>query len=143
MVGCCGSCCSAHTVGMINTGYANYDSFHSGEFPFREEKNKRKKRELPIIKRCLSTFSSLWPMTVCGGGEGRSRCRLAGFLANARIVLWEKKGWGQSGARRLCDNKSLRLHLNARDFSQHKAKCPLDVSETASLPLRADLEQNL
>lgn len=34
----------------------------------------------------------------------------------------KKRGWGESGARRLCDNKSLRLHLNARDFSQHKSK---------------------
>lgn len=35
----------------------------------------------------------------------------------------KKKGLGgESGARRLCDNKSLRLHLNARDFSQHKSK---------------------
>lgn len=89
---------------------------------FRKKK-KGGGREFPIIKRCLSTFSPLWPMTVCGRGGGRSSCRLAGFLANARIVLWEKKGvGGESGARRLCDNKSLRLHLNARDFSQHKSK---------------------
>lgn len=40
---------------------------------------------------------------------------MAGFLANVHIGLSKKE-------RRLSDNKSLRLHLNARDFSQHKSK---------------------
>ncbi len=39
------------------------------------------------------------------------------------------------------DNKSLRLHLNARDFSQHKSKMSAGWSEAVQLRVCGYLEQ--
>lgn len=81
-------------------------------------------------------------MTVCGRGGGRSSCRLAGFLANARIVLWEKKGLGGSRVRDVYAIINLSASISTPEtFLNTKAKCPLDVSEAASLPLGWDLEE--
>lgn len=49
-------------------------------------------------------------------GRGAEYMVIGGLLGQCAHCALEKK------ERRLCDNKSLRLHLNARDFSQHKSK---------------------
>lgn len=84
----------------------------------------------------LSTFRPYWPMIIRGGCKGRSTQWLAALLTNLNIT-WPKK------SDVISDNKSLRLHLNARDFSQHKSKMSAGCLEAVQLRVCGYLEQKM
>lgn len=100
------SCCSAHAAGMINTRYINYDSF------LLANSHKNKSSWWRGVYQLSARFDQ-WERVEGTRGGVHGDWRASWPMCALRFGKKE---------RRLCDNKSLRLHLNARDFSQHKSK---------------------
>lgn len=73
-------------------------------------------------------------MVMCRWWKGWGTRWLAVLLTNLNIILWKKNDV-------IGNNKSLRLHLNARDFSQHKSKMSAGWSEAVQLRVCGYLEQ--
>lgn len=117
---------NAHSIGMTNNSYMDNDHFLSSSSELNTKMMKRADQ--------LSARTGQWECVDAARGGVENDWRA---LWPIGTLYFEKK----SNVRG--NNKSPRLHLNARDVSQHKSKMSAGWSEAVRLRLCAYLEKKL